>query len=674
MALRRLTSASIATLALALTGAGIAAGPAQAAPGAARPAAVQPAIAAQGFTAVTPTRLLDTRSDPTIHTLGAAGTATLTVTGPTAGVPPDAEAVVLNLTAVANTKATHLTVYPADQPANSSNLNLPAGAARANQVISQISATGAIKIYNSGGSTDVIVDVTGYFVSGSSYHAQAPRRLLDTRSPSAPLAAGSTRVVQVTGNAGVPTTATSVVVNLLGLSTTHGGYLTVFPTGTARPLASNLNLTTNQAAAVLVVAKLSPGGQLSSSAAVARPTSSSTSPAGSPTPVTTPRSTRPGCSTAGPRRARATTPTTSCRSPGRAAYRPRPARSSSTSQWSPDHRRLRDDPPGWQCGPATSNVNAAPKQATANLVVAQLSPTGTVAIFDHARRRHRGRRRGLVRHQRGADRAQRRRPGRRADPGLRLPPSGPGGLAPFTWTVTGGALPDGLTMSATTGELSGTPTTAGSATARSRSWTQRREREGRGQVHRLPVHQPGVWGWGASGTDVLGASAATPSVAAPAPVSGIDGYTQLAIGGTTAYGIATDGTLWAWGKGQAGQLGDGSTTAATGTPVQVSGLAHVHQVVSGGQGATGYALLNDGTVWAWGKGSSASSATAPRPRPRRRRCRSPRHRSHRHRHRPDRDVRRGVGRHRLGLGLGRRGSARQRRQGSMRPRRCRSAA
>ena len=119
-----------------------------------------------------------------------------------------------------------------------------------------------------------------------------------------------------------------------------------------------------------------------------------------------------------------------------------------------------------------------------------------------------------------------------------------------------------------------------------------------------PFTSRDVWGWGACGTDVLGASAATPSVAAPSPVSGVDGYTQVAIGGTTAYGIATDGTLWAWGKGQAGQLGDGSTTAATGTPVQVSGLANVSKVVSGGQGATGYALLGDGTVWAWGKGSS----------------------------------------------------------------------
>ena len=180
-----------------------------------------------------------------------------------------------------------------------------------------------------------------------------------------------------------------------------------------------------------------------------------------------------------------------------------------------------------------------------------------------------------------------------------------GGLAPFSWAVTAGALPDGVNLSATTGALSGTPTTAGTANATvtvSDSSGETAQQALKFTVYPFTSHA--LYGWGATGTDVLGAGAPTPSTPTPFPLSGISGYTQVAVGGTTAYGIATDGTLWAWGKGQAGQLGDGSTTAATATPVQVTGLAHVQQVVSGGQGATGYALLNDGTVWAWGKGSS----------------------------------------------------------------------
>ena len=54
----------------------------------------------------------------------------------------------------------------------------------------------------------------------------------------------------------------------------------------------------------------------------------------------------------------------------------------------------------------------------------------------------------------------------------------------------------------------------------------------------------------------------------------------------------------AWGRGREGELGNGSSQPGSATPVRVSGLSNVAQVVGGGY--TALALLKDGTVRAWG--------------------------------------------------------------------------
>jgi hypothetical protein len=80
--------------------------------------------------------------------------------------------------------------------------------------------------------------------SGSLNFLAAPVRLLDTRS-GAKLAPGATRVVQVTGAAGIPAGAVGVVGNLAVTATENtsgfGGYLTVYPQGVTPPTAANLN-------------------------------------------------------------------------------------------------------------------------------------------------------------------------------------------------------------------------------------------------------------------------------------------------------------------------------------------------------------------------------------------------------------------------------------------------
>ena len=61
--------------------------------------------------------------------------------------------------------------------------------------------------------------------------------------------------------------------------------------------------------------------------------------------------------------------------------------------------------------------------------------------------------------------------------------------------------------------------------------------------------------------------------------------------------LRNDGTVWAWGQNNFGQLGNG-TTSDRSPPVQVTGLCDVVAIAAGV--GTSMALKEDGTVWAWG--------------------------------------------------------------------------
>lgn len=112
------------------------------------------------FTPVNPTRLTDTRSAGT--TLGPGATLSVQVGG-AAGVPSMAPAAMLNVTATNTTAPGFVTVYPADPRPTASDLNFVAGQTIPNLVVATLSPTGTVTIYNSAGTTDVVVDLVGWF-------------------------------------------------------------------------------------------------------------------------------------------------------------------------------------------------------------------------------------------------------------------------------------------------------------------------------------------------------------------------------------------------------------------------------------------------------------------------------------------------------------------------------
>jgi hypothetical protein len=177
-------------------------------------------------------------------------------------------AVVLNLTATQPSTQTFLTVFPSGSPPNASNLNVAAGRDAANLVTAQLAQDGSVQLYNAAGTVHAIFDVVGYYDDGSvagapHYTALNPARVLDTRTNGGPVGPNQSRTVAITGHGGVPVThVTGVVVNVTGVQPTAGTFLTVYPSGTTPPTASNINLLPGEIRPNLVMVPVAADGSV----------------------------------------------------------------------------------------------------------------------------------------------------------------------------------------------------------------------------------------------------------------------------------------------------------------------------------------------------------------------------------------------------------------------------
>ena len=78
-------------------------------------------------------------------------------------------------------------------------------------------------------------------------------------------------------------------------------------------------------------------------------------------------------------------------------------------------------------------------------------------------------------------------------------------------------------------------------------------------------------------------------------------WQSVSVGNNNSFGIKTNGTLWAWGQNDYGQLGDG-TTADKGYPVQIGTDTNWASVSAGTYHTV--ALKTDGSLWFWGDSST----------------------------------------------------------------------
>ncbi|HYC36278.1 MAG TPA: hypothetical protein VEC19_07635 [Usitatibacter sp.] len=116
-----------------------------------------------------------------------------------------------------------------------------------------------------------------------------------------------------------------------------------------------------------------------------------------------------------------------------------------------------------------------------------------------------------------------------------------------------------------------------------------------GASHSMALARDGiVWTWGLDDEGQLGDGDLSYFYReTPAPVPFLTGAVAIAAGFYASFALKSDGTVWAWGDNEGGQLGDGTTTSRQ-TPVRIQGLSDIVAI------APSMALGRDGRVWTWG--------------------------------------------------------------------------
>jgi hypothetical protein len=181
----------------------------------------------------------------------------------TNGIPANATAVVLNLTAATLTSAnSQLFVYakprPSPLPPSARVPNLVAAGGYTKDGLTTVPlAFGGVRFKSVGGAAHEFAAAVGYFTvdGGTPYIPATPRRVIDTRTgtgiPKARI--GGSVAVAVPG---VPSEAVAVVLHVTGINPSNTSTLQVFSSDVSTPSTGNVHLKPGQSATNLVIAKL----------------------------------------------------------------------------------------------------------------------------------------------------------------------------------------------------------------------------------------------------------------------------------------------------------------------------------------------------------------------------------------------------------------------------------
>lgn len=227
--------------------------------------------AAGGFVPVAK-RIVDTRSG-----IGAAKASIapgksvdVQVTGAN-GVPAGASGAVVNLIAINATDADgYLTPYATGTTKPANSLHYAPAETTSIQAQVPLSAAGKMTITNASTTTNLIVDLQGYFTAAGKSGAMftpASGRAYDSRATgNTALAKNETRAIQIAGKAGVPVMGSGITAVVLTLVVAHGGsngYADVYPNGKTDPGITAVNFQTNEIQTNTITVPLGSNGKIS---------------------------------------------------------------------------------------------------------------------------------------------------------------------------------------------------------------------------------------------------------------------------------------------------------------------------------------------------------------------------------------------------------------------------
>lgn len=226
------------------------------------------------FVPITPCRIADTR-DP-VGPFGGPAIAGQTsrdflLPNSACAIPANASAFSLNVAVVPHGPLGYATLWPAGQPRPIVATLASDGRIKSNAAIVAAGVNGAISVF-AANTTDVILDINGYFVppsaqTGLAFYPVSPCRVVDTRQAPGPLGgpaldAGSSRTFPVLNSCNLPATAQAYSFNFEAVPAGPLGFMTVWPTGQPQPVAVSLNALTGAVTANAVIVPAGAGGDI----------------------------------------------------------------------------------------------------------------------------------------------------------------------------------------------------------------------------------------------------------------------------------------------------------------------------------------------------------------------------------------------------------------------------